>query len=695
MTFIRGFTIRLLTFLVALGTASCSGTSSDAGGTPGGPGVSVQPPLAYVQTGGLQSFAATVTGLANTSVTWTVQESGGGSVSNTGLYSAPGTTGTFHIVATSVGNPSISGSATAVVSDVAPSGIIPADRRTAWNPGVPGGVPDSSAFTVHTTVALGASAGANTTAINGAIQAAGAVATAGSPRVVQLPAGIYHVNGQLNLDQDYVVLRGAGPDPGGSGAGTRIIMDAVNTDFIFMGAYTSWTASAVNVVGSIPKGASTFTLASASTFQVGDLIIIDMLDDATVQLEGGTWWKRSNTNTDNGPPSSGYRSRGQVAEITAISGNDVTIRGMLHRAYPSSQVPQVFRSSDRRQGWKGIGLESMTITGWGDAMGVYANLLNGCWIKSVEFDGRPTSQGAGFGPGTGYGTGTQGNDLRVFRSVRFTIEHSYLHHSRIYITNNEAYSISLAEQTSDTLVQDNIVWFKNKNIVLEASGGGNVIAYNYVEDPVIADSGSSYRTDWMEMCMDGSHLSYPTMDLFEGNHTAKMGAAETHGNAGEQTFFRNYSKGDRRYATLGSGSASIAAVMLNRYMHNMNFVGNVLSTKAGGIYEPNWSGDMVPSGEISTPKIWSIGLDGYNGNWGGPRDPIVQAELLRVANFDTVRNQVDQTPAEALTDSLYLPGKPAFFGAYAWPWVNPFGATAADRVKTLPARARFDAGTFF
>ena len=40
-------------------------------------------------------------------------------------------------------------------------------------------------------------------------------------------------------------------------------------------------------------------------------------------------------------------------------------------------------------------------------------------------------------------------------------------------------------------------------------------------------------------------LSHPSMDLFEGNYVAKMGAAETHGYAGEQTFFRNYSKGDR------------------------------------------------------------------------------------------------------------------------------------------------------
>jgi hypothetical protein len=292
------------------------------------------------------------------------------------------------------------------------------------------------------------------------------------------------------------------------------------------------------------------------------------------------------------------------------------------------------------------------------------------------------------------GTGARGDDIRVLRSVRFTIEGCYLHHSRIYETDNNAYSISLAKQTSDTLVQDNIVWFKNKNIVLEASGGGNVIAYNYIEDPVIADEGDAARTDWTEMCLDGSHLSHPTLDLFEGNYTAKMGAAETHGNASRQTFFRNYVQGDRLYPM--TENPGFSAVMLNRYMRRMNFVGNVLSTRAGGIYAPDFNAaGYLPYAQVDVPKIWSLGLDGFDGNWEGPRDPLVEQELIRVANFDTVRNRVDQQPSVSLPDSLYLAASPGFFQGYSWPWVNPLAATAAERVKVLPAKARFDAGTYF
>ena len=52
-------------------------------------------------------------------------------------------------------------------------------------------------------------------------------------------------------------------------------------------------------------------------------------------------------------------------------------------------------------------------------------------------------------------------------------------------------------------------------------------------------------------------------------------------------------------------------------------------------------------------------------------------------------------PRQTVLISLDLPQKPAFFNAgsgYTWPWVDPVGAT---KVYTLPAKARYDAGTPF
>jgi len=71
---------------------------------------------------------------------------------------------------------------------------------------------------------------------------------------------------------------------------------------------------------------------------------------------------------------------------------------------------------------------------------------------------------------------------------------------------------------------------------------------------------------------------------------------------------------------------------------------------------------------------------------------------IRHGNFDYLTNTVhwDTNLADrALPASLYLSKKPSFFNAgkgYTWPWVDPLGDT---KVYTLPAKARYDAGTPF
>ena len=80
--------------------------------------VAVAPVTAALLAGAQQQFAAAVTGSSNTAVIWSVQESGGGTVSASGLYTAPATAGTFHVRATSVADPTKSASATVTVTAV-------------------------------------------------------------------------------------------------------------------------------------------------------------------------------------------------------------------------------------------------------------------------------------------------------------------------------------------------------------------------------------------------------------------------------------------------------------------------------------------------------------------------------------------------------------------------------------------------
>jgi large repetitive protein len=97
-------------------SATPSAFSSSA---PSSVSVAIVPSTATVPEGGSLSFLATVKGMANTTVTWSVQEGKtGGSITSSGLYTAPNTVGTYHVVATSVAD--ATAGASAVVTIVEP-----------------------------------------------------------------------------------------------------------------------------------------------------------------------------------------------------------------------------------------------------------------------------------------------------------------------------------------------------------------------------------------------------------------------------------------------------------------------------------------------------------------------------------------------------------------------------------------------
>ncbi len=76
-----------------------------------------------LDTGASRTFAATVTNTSNSAVSWSVVESGGGSITQAGIYTAPVTPGTYTVKATAQASPSSSG--TVRVPVVIPEGNIP------------------------------------------------------------------------------------------------------------------------------------------------------------------------------------------------------------------------------------------------------------------------------------------------------------------------------------------------------------------------------------------------------------------------------------------------------------------------------------------------------------------------------------------------------------------------------------------
>lgn len=77
--------------------------------------VAIDPPAWEMSINETKQFTAYSTGLNDSSVTWSVKEAGGGTITSGGLYTAPNTPGTYHVVARSNEDPSATASAQVLV----------------------------------------------------------------------------------------------------------------------------------------------------------------------------------------------------------------------------------------------------------------------------------------------------------------------------------------------------------------------------------------------------------------------------------------------------------------------------------------------------------------------------------------------------------------------------------------------------
>ena len=112
----------ILAVVLAGFLAGCGGSGNTV--TPGPPvGVTISGLSTPLNAGASRVFSATVQHASDTAVTWSVVETGGGSITQAGVYTAPATPGTYSVKATARAN--ASASATAPVPVVIPEGNIP------------------------------------------------------------------------------------------------------------------------------------------------------------------------------------------------------------------------------------------------------------------------------------------------------------------------------------------------------------------------------------------------------------------------------------------------------------------------------------------------------------------------------------------------------------------------------------------
>ena len=580
--------------------------------------------------------------------------------------------------------------------------VLPADRRTLWNPGVVGGIP------VRTTICASVDAstyGYGTQDASSGIQAAINACPLG--QVVQLSEGVFTINNNILLINRGITLRGAGATSTTlqrtNGARPHSPDVQVNDPVVIIGP-ARWPSpndsTSQNLTVDGEKGAYSVTVANGNGFAPGQFVLLD--EDG---YNTGSWTSLPNRNghpttvtiwasdrvvfqrhnppeqyvDDPFPDSLTWFSRSgrpvnEIKEVASVNGNTITFTTPLHISYRTSHVAQLTRYTGSSVHVRNAGLEALKVIGGGDGA-VRFEAAAYSWMKDVE------------------DTIWLGEGVAIDNSFRIEVRSSYIHDTAWPVPGGSGYAISFAHGSSEALIEDNIVIGANKMMVARSSGTASVIGYNYMDDGFI-----DYVQTWQEVGLNGSHMVGSHHMLFEGNESFNYDADCTHGNAIYHTAFRNHLSGFRRDYPEDprSGNRRAGGLEYGAWWHS--FIGNVMGTlgrMTGWVYEdPGTIPGPNPWQEGSF--IWRLGYD--PAHWEQAADPLVQSSVLRHGNFDYVSNLVNWDPnisGRSIPNSLYLSQAPAFFNAgrgYVWPWVDPTGAT---RLSTLPAKARYDAGTPF
>jgi hypothetical protein len=543
-------------------------------------------------------------------------------------------------------------------------GLLPEERQAVWDPGLNsvGGIPRRE--TICQT--LEPSSGDDTGAIQEALD------TCPDGQVVQLEAGEFQITGEgLFLDRSNITLRGAGPDK------TRLVKPE-GTDYAAINLGIRWFhyTGPVDLSTDAPQGSTSIELAGDHGLEVGEIVTIDQLTDPEI-----TYW-----HPEASPPGHDSRSWfsredrpvGQVLEVKSVEGRTVEFTTPLHLAYLTANEAQVFRFSTDpdfppEPVVKYSGVEDLYVYGGegGDGGGnIRLTAAAYCWIRNVEAEG------------------SLGTSIVFDGTFRCELRDSYIHSTRDPNPGGGGYGVGMADHAADNLVENNVVWNFNKVMVMRASGGGNVIAYNYMED----GWGAGYP-DIPEVGLNAAHMTTPHHELFEGNQSWNFGSDSLWGNSVYITVFRNHLTGERRsVAPLELTDDTLQRVVSLTTAHWWySFVGNVLGTPGqtsptGFVYELERVDD-----DTDAVPVWILGYDGEDPGATRQDDmDSVQSSTIRHGNFDFVTDDVVWDPditTRELPASLYLTEKPEFFEDNPWPWVTPEDEGA---VVTLPARERFD-----
>ena len=385
-----------------------------------------------------------------------------------------------------------------------------------------------------------------------------------------------------------------------------------------------------NLASDAVQGNYSLTLTSNPGLSVGQLVKVDQNTDNDPDVywgpnhdgPGGTsrsWFMRQD------------RSLAQIMKISAISGNTITFDTPFHHNYTTAGSAQL--SVFQQPILYSVGIEELQL--FNGTAGGNGNFAMGgcayCWVKHIK------------------SRWSDGASVLLTNCFRCELRNSYIHESANPNPGGGGYLIDLQWATSNSLVENNISWAGNKVIVGQATGGGNVIAYNYMDD--------AYGANYPNLPEAGVNMAHQTtshMELIEGNYSHRYSGDSYWGNVIDMTVFRNHLSGIRAahppLNTYMSGSYPYiddglrAAVDNQAYNYRGNFVGNVLGKSGEVLLSYNGAGwqfaqtswayeDNTMLGDGSIVYMWYVGaVQGAAGAWSW--QPNSYQTQLRQGNWD-------------------------------------------------------------
>jgi len=534
--------------------------------------------------------------------------------------------------------------------------IIPSSRRVNWEPGVLGGIPNRTTIFANVTQApynANSSGSANAAA---AIQSA--INACPANQVVFIPAGTYRLDSTLRL-KDNVTLRGAGRYSTVlrfSGSGDSVIRFGSSS---YVWDFSSSTSHPLT--GGIGKGSTSIRTAN-NDWAVGDVLLVDELEDNDLFENDGnsgacTWCGRAN----------GKRCHSQIVEVMARTSTSATINPPLYSDYKSSSSPQAVRF---RGMIKMAGVESLGITNVNGAARDTIVMEAGykCWVKDCDL------------------AVSNRRHIWMYHSIWCEIRDNSFHHgagpdwSSPAYRPDRGYGIFLGQANTSCLVENNDFNKLHFAVAFEGGCSGNVISYNFVTN-IMYTEGETPQPSL------GNHGSHPMMNLWEGNVLRSKILMDSYwGSSSHTTVFRNCISNMR----VNNGQQALQYVFIfdiwknNRY-HNI--VGNVLGTVGmeTAVDAPNG----YPYGG---KYIYRLGNTDANDNSTAGNDTTVAATILRHGNWDSVTRGVlwqSGISDRTIPSSLYLTGKPSWWGSSPWPAI---GSDLNPTVGRIPAEVRHHSG---